>query len=145
VTFARLSATRLELLVGCVRTSPVPVHGTFRKVALEAVAEVVEDGKLVFAQDVGVGVRSEVVGNLRHRLFEVGGDVGVKIALSVAGNVNGALIGQFADAVVVGRVVVVVVDGAHGRGCGRYGKTKELAFRGRRGARGRFGIGGSRN
>ena len=126
MTFASLAATRFELLVGRVRTSPVSVHGTFRKVALEAVAEVIEDGKLVFAQDVGVGVRVDVVGDLRDGLFEVGGDVGIEIALGVAGDVNGTLIGQFADAVAVGRVVVVVVvDGAHGRGCGRYGKAKE--------------------
>jgi hypothetical protein len=116
VTF--LAATRLKLLVGCVRTSPVSVNGTFRKVAFKAVAEVVEDGKLVFAQDVGVGVGVEVVGDLRNGLFEVRGDIGVEISLGVAGYVNGALVVQLADAVGSGRVVVVVVDGAHGRGCG---------------------------
>jgi hypothetical protein len=118
VTFARLAATSLKLLVGRVRGSPVSVYGTFREVALEAVAEVVEDGKLVFAQDVGVGVRSEVVGDLRDGLLEVGGDVGVEISLGVAGDVNGALVVQFADAVVGGRIVVVVINGAHRRGCG---------------------------
>jgi len=118
VTFDRLAATRIELLVGCVRASPISVHGAFRKVALKAMAEVVEDGKLVFAQDVGVGVRSEVVGDLRDGLFEVGGDIGVEIALGVPGDVDGALVSQLADAVAVGGIVVVVVDGAHGRGCG---------------------------
>ena len=33
-------------------------------------------------------------------------------------DVDGALVGQFADAVVIGRVVVVVVDSTHGRGRG---------------------------
>jgi len=116
VTF--LAATRLKLLVGCVRTSPVSVNGTFREVAFKAVAEVVKDGKLVFAQDVGVGVRREVIGDLRDGLFEIGRDVGVEVSLGVAGDVNGALVVQFADAVVSGRVVVAVVDGPHGRGCG---------------------------
>ena len=85
---------------------------------MEAMAEVVEDGKFVLAQDVGIGVRVEVVGDLRDSLLEVGSYVGVEISLGVAGDVDGALVGQLANAVVSGRVVVVVVDGTHGGGRG---------------------------
>lgn len=114
VTFGMLAATMLRLLVRCVRTSPVTVHGTFREVALEAMAEVVEDGKLVFAQDVGFGVGIEVVGDLCDGLFEVSSDVGVEVTLGVAGDINGALVGQFANAVAAGWIVIAVVDSTHG-------------------------------
>ena len=49
------------------------------------------------------------------------GEVGrleLVVGAGVAGDVDGALVGQFADAVVIGRVVVVVVDSTHGRGRG---------------------------
>lgn len=95
-----LAAISLLLLISaCVGASPVTINGAFGEVALEAGAEVVKDGELVLAEEVRVWVGFQVVGNLGDGFFEVGSDIGVEIAFGVAGDIDGPLVGQLADAV----------------------------------------------
>lgn len=94
-----LAAISLLLLIACVGASPVAIDGAFGHLALEALAEVVEDCELVLAEQVGVRVGVEVVGDLGDGILQVRGDIGVEIALGIASNIDGSLVGQLANAV----------------------------------------------
>jgi hypothetical protein len=108
VTLAAISC----LLIACVGASPVPIDGAFSELAFEALPEVVEDGELVLAEHVRVRVGVQVVADFGDGLVEVGGDTWVEIAFGVAGNVDGSLVGQLANAVYADCVCAVVVCAA---------------------------------
>lgn len=89
--------------------SPVPVNSAFGNIALEALPEIVEDGELILGEKAGVRLGVELVVDLGDCIFEVRGDTGIEIALGVARDVNGSLVGQRTNPVDAGGAGVVGV------------------------------------
>jgi len=102
-----LAAISLLLLVASVGASPVTVNRALGHLAGEARTEVVEDSEFVFAEQVRVRVGFQVVCDLGNGVFEVRSDIRIEVTFGVAGNVDGSLVGQLADAVNAHRVCVV--------------------------------------
>jgi hypothetical protein len=86
------------LLLASMGASPVAIDGALGHLSLKALTKVVEDSEFVFAEQVRVRVRFQIVCDFGDGLFEVRSDIRIEIAFGVAGNVDGSLVGQLADA-----------------------------------------------
>lgn len=101
-----LAATSL-LLLARVRGAPVAVDRALGDVSRETLPVVVEDRKLVFAQDVSVRLGVKPVCYLRDGVFEIARDTRIQIAFGVASNVDGSLICELTNAINAGVGVAV--------------------------------------
>lgn len=84
-------------------------------VALEALHEEVEDGKLGLGQETRGGLGADASPDDGERVFEVVAYGNIQVAFGVAGNVQRALVGERADSVDVlrpGRAGAHVAEGA---------------------------------
>lgn len=102
-----LAATSL-LLLARVRRAPVAVDRALGDVSRETLAVVVEDRKLVFAQDVSVRLGVKPVCYLRDGVVEIARDIRIQVAFGIASNVDGSLICELTNAVNAGGVGVAV-------------------------------------
>ncbi len=87
-------------LTGC---TPVSVNGLLGdRRASKSFDVVVENSEFVSAEDVGARLLVDPIPDISDSAFQIGADRGIKLALRVAGNVDGSLVRQGSYAVNVG-------------------------------------------
>lgn len=111
VTLAAISL----LLLASMSASPVTIDRALGHLTREALTEVVEDSEFVFAEQVRVRVGFQIVCDFGDGVFKVCSDIRIEVAFGVAGNIDGSLVGQLADAVDAHRIIVVGSAAAHCR------------------------------
>jgi hypothetical protein len=111
VTLAAISL----LLLASMSASPVAIDRALGHLTRESLAEVVEDSEFVFAEQVRVRVGFQIVCDFGDGVFKVCSDIGIEVAFGIAGDVDGSLVGQLADAIDAHRIVVVGGAAAHCR------------------------------